>query len=149
MAKYFLKFEKVDFSPNLVTLAVRHFFWIMLVNGGYKNKEIFRYRIWRQNTSFLKRFFHGDSMFPKTKECLNVSASFWLKIVFHGEWDLNPFCTYSNIGVMPMWENPQQKGRISVRLVSSGQYYKHFTLVNYDSKVVIWGIFQSGTTLES
>ena len=31
----------------------------------------------------------------------------------------------------------------------SGQYYKHFTLVNYDSRVVIWGIFQSGTTLES
>ena len=30
-----------------------------------------------------------------------------------------------------------------------GQYYKHFTLVNYDSRVVIWGIFQSGTTLES
>ena len=24
-----------------------------------------------------------------------------------------------------------------------------FTLVNYDSRVVIWGIFQSGTTLES
>ena len=31
----------------------------------------------------------------------------------------------------------------------SGQSYKHFTLVNYDSRVVIWGIFQSGTTLES
>ena len=30
-----------------------------------------------------------------------------------------------------------------------GQSYKHFTLVNYDSGVVIWGIFQSGTTLES
>ena len=24
-----------------------------------------------------------------------------------------------------------------------GQSYKHFTLVNYDSRVVIWGIFQS------
>ena len=34
-------------------------------------------------------------------------------------------------------------------IYSSGQYYKHFTLVNYDSRVVIWGIFQSGTTLES
>ena len=32
---------------------------------------------------------------------------------------------------------------------TSGQSYKHFTLVNYDSRVVIWGIFQSGTTLES
>ena len=30
-----------------------------------------------------------------------------------------------------------------------GQSYKHFTLVNYASRVVIWGIFQSGTTLES
>ena len=32
---------------------------------------------------------------------------------------------------------------------SCGQSYKHFTLVIYDSRVVIWGIFQSGTTLES
>ena len=32
---------------------------------------------------------------------------------------------------------------------TSGQSYKHFTLVNYDSRVVIWGIFQSRTTLES
>ena len=29
-----------------------------------------------------------------------------------------------------------------------GQSYKHFTLVNYDSRVVLWGIFQSGTTLD-
>ena len=29
------------------------------------------------------------------------------------------------------------------------QSYKHFTLVNYDSRVVIWGIFKSGSTLES
>ena len=34
-------------------------------------------------------------------------------------------------------------------ITSCGQSYKHFTLVNYDSRVVIWGIFQSGTTLES
>ena len=32
---------------------------------------------------------------------------------------------------------------------TSGQSYKHFTLVNYDSRVVIWGIFQSGMTVES
>ena len=32
---------------------------------------------------------------------------------------------------------------------TSGQSYKHFTLINYDSRVVIWGIFQSGMTLES
>ena len=32
---------------------------------------------------------------------------------------------------------------------TSGQSYKHFMLVNYDSRVVKWGIFQSGTTQES
>ena len=31
---------------------------------------------------------------------------------------------------------------------TSGKSYKHFTLVNYDSRVVIWSNFQSGTTLE-
>ena len=31
--------------------------------------------------------------------------------------------------------------------VISGQSYKQFTLVIYDSRVVIWGIFKSGTTL--
>ena len=31
----------------------------------------------------------------------------------------------------------------------SGQSYNHFTIVNYDSSVVIWGIFKSGTTLEA
>ena len=33
--------------------------------------------------------------------------------------------------------------------ILSGQSYKQFTLVIYDSRVVIWGIFKSGTTLES
>ena len=33
--------------------------------------------------------------------------------------------------------------------LTSGQSYKHFMLVNYDSRVVIWGIFKSATTLES
>ena len=36
-----------------------------------------------------------------------------------------------------------------LRLVSSGQSYKHFMLVIYDPRVVIWGIFKSGTTLVS
>ena len=31
----------------------------------------------------------------------------------------------------------------------SGQSYKASTIVNYDPRVVIWGIFKSGTTLES
>ena len=39
--------------------------------------------------------------------------------------------------------------RRCVNSETSGQSYKHFMLVNYDSRVVIWGIFQSGTTLES
>ena len=30
-----------------------------------------------------------------------------------------------------------------------GQSYNHFMIVNYDSSVVIWGIFKSGTTLEA
>ena len=34
-------------------------------------------------------------------------------------------------------------------VLSSGQSYKHFMIVNYDSRVVIWGNFKSGTTLES
>ena len=33
--------------------------------------------------------------------------------------------------------------------VLCGQSYKYFTLVNYNSRVVIWGMFQSGMTLES
>ena len=32
---------------------------------------------------------------------------------------------------------------------TSGQSYKQFTIIIYDSRVVIWGIFQSGMTLES
>ena len=32
--------------------------------------------------------------------------------------------------------------------MTSDQSYKHFTIVNYDSRVIIWGIFKSGTTLE-
>ena len=32
---------------------------------------------------------------------------------------------------------------------TGGQSYKHFTLAIYESRVVIWGIFKSGTTLES
>ena len=30
-----------------------------------------------------------------------------------------------------------------------GQSYKASMIVNYDSRVIIWGIFKSGTTLES
>ena len=34
-------------------------------------------------------------------------------------------------------------------LHNCGQSYKGSTIVNYDSSVVIWGNFKSGTTLES
>ena len=34
-------------------------------------------------------------------------------------------------------------------IATCGQSYKHFMLVNYDSRVIIWDIFQSGTTQES
>ena len=39
--------------------------------------------------------------------------------------------------------------RVIPKPSSSGQSYKQFTLIIYDSRVVIWGIFKSGTTLES
>ena len=38
---------------------------------------------------------------------------------------------------------------IVLELQHSGQSYKQFTLVIYNSRVIIWGIFKSGTTLES
>ena len=31
----------------------------------------------------------------------------------------------------------------------SGQSYKHFMIVIYDPRVVKWGVFKSGMTLES
>ena len=36
-----------------------------------------------------------------------------------------------------------------VSLETCGQSYKASTIINYDSRVVIWGIFQSGMNLES
>ena len=33
--------------------------------------------------------------------------------------------------------------------ISVDNLIKHFMLVNYDCRAVIWGIFQAGTTLES
>ena len=41
------------------------------------------------------------------------------------------------------------QGSVLTAAYFSGQSYKQFTLVIYDSRVVIWGIFKSGTTLES
>ena len=33
--------------------------------------------------------------------------------------------------------------------VTSGQSYKHFTIVIYDPRVVIWSIFKSGQNLQA
>ena len=33
--------------------------------------------------------------------------------------------------------------------LSSGQSYKQFTIIIYNSRAIIWGNFKSGTTLES
>ena len=40
-------------------------------------------------------------------------------------------------------------GKFSSLHIICGQSYKASTIVNYDSRVVIWGIFKSGMTLES
>ena len=40
-------------------------------------------------------------------------------------------------------------GRPAVETQFSGQSYKGSTIVNLSSRVVIWGIFKSVTTLES
>ena len=45
--------------------------------------------------------------------------------------------------------NTEKVKHISAVALTSGQSYKPFTIVNYDSRVVLWGIFKSGTTLES
>ena len=49
-------------------------------------------------------------------------------------------CTYSFQRTLNIGE---------VRLTICGQSYNHFTIINYDSSIVIWGIFKSGTTLEA
>ena len=36
-----------------------------------------------------------------------------------------------------------------VRTEASGQSYKHFTIIIYDPRVIIRGVFKSGMTLES
>ena len=43
----------------------------------------------------------------------------------------------------------ERQQRQVIRVTFCGQSYKHFTLINYASRVVIWGIFQSGMTPES
>ena len=47
-------------------------------------------------------------------------------------------CFFSTLGMKVLQQEPQFE--------NSGQSYNHFTIVNYDSSVVIWGIFKSGTS---
>ena len=39
--------------------------------------------------------------------------------------------------------------KVVCNIDSRGKSHKGSTIINYDSGVVIWGIFKSGTTLES
>ena len=65
------------------------------------------------------------------------------------------FAQYLAIGQLTIYQIMYLKNPIKLPLgvrkdnETSGQSYKQFTLVIYDSRVVIWGIFKSGTTLES
>ena len=40
------------------------------------------------------------------------------------------------------------KDSFRLATMNCGESYKQFTLIIYESRVVIWGIFKSGTTLE-
>ena len=40
-------------------------------------------------------------------------------------------------------------GRICIGTYICAQSYKHFMLIKYDSRVIIWDIFRSGMTVES
>ena len=53
--------------------------------------------------------------------------------------------TLPNVLNLSIWEKSTKHWNVHQ---TSGQSYKHFMLVNYNSRVVIWGIFQSGATLE-
>ena len=59
-----------------------------------------------------------------------MTSPAWSKFILIFSTDLNVKNKYDYLGI----------GIYSVA--------NQFTLVNYDSRVVIWGIFQSGTTLE-
>ena len=36
---------------------------------------------------------------------------------------------------------------LQTKTATYGQSYQHFTIIIYDPRVVIWGVFKSGTTL--
>ena len=54
--------------------------------------------------------------------------------------------------VVASWFAPTASGLTYPGALSSDDTYKSYkgsTIINYDSEVVLWGIFKSGTTLES
>ena len=53
------------------------------------------------------------------------------------------------IRLFRLWVERQEGHVVNNSKLISGQSYKASTIVNYDSTVVIWGIFKSGTTLDS
>ena len=54
-----------------------------------------------------------------------------------------------SIQVLLLFDLEEAEYRPGLNRELCGQSYNHFMLVNYDSSVVIWGIFKSGTTLEA
>ena len=68
------------------------------------------------------------------------------------EWGMKNLCGgLWLIGTVVEW-SPLPNWRSAARFpltTFSGQSYKQFTIVIYDSRIVIWGNFKSGMTLES
>ena len=62
---------------------------------------------------------------------------------------VNMTSIYRNIRFYNSSSNDDFQCHNIIILLVSGQSYKGSTIVNYDSRVVTWGIFKSGMTLES
>ena len=75
----------------------------------------------------------------KTLAFLKGSFSIWKKLATFSN-NSYYYCKFSLFKMAKYWKN---------NLAICGQSYKGSTIVIYDSRVVIWGIFKSGTTLES
>ena len=104
--------------------------------------------------TFSKTFFDKPKtlIFSPYKKCFSFLKfalwSFNLKV--HNTW-VSLYVAFGSANFVVLFgKNISDKNIYFVKeCLTSGQSYKHFMLVNYDSRVVIWGIFQSGTTLES
>ena len=85
---------------------------------------------------------------------------FYLKLLYR--WPPRPLWTFVHRyksmreADQQVWNRQLMDSYLLAQVVSccvqetiSGQSYKHSTIVIYDPRVVIWGIFKSGTNLES